>query len=36
MVAKNDGMMQTLQKMLHDRMGVGKYYLAIVKGIFSH
>jgi len=34
MIAKTDTMMQKLQKMLHDRNGVEKYYLAIVAGIF--
>jgi len=34
MIAKTDDMMQQLQKMLHDRNGVEKYYLAIVVGIF--
>jgi len=34
MIAKTDSMMQKLQKMLHDRNGVEKYYLAVVAGIF--
>jgi len=34
MIAKTDSMMQELQKKLHDRIGIEKYYLAIVAGIF--